>query len=342
LRWQVQQEGEFMAKINASYGSEFHLLRMLGRHRRFFDTRVCEATGADSVEWLDFPSGDMRKDKNGKPVWDKEWLRLDFLQIDDPARMAWQNAWPAVRLGGHNWDAVGRLKYGNSREWLLIEAKANIAELSSSCQAENPKSLDLIKQTLDRVKLSLNVDQSCDWLNGYYQFCNRLAVLNTMNTAGTAARMAFVYFYGDVGDSTRMCPSSERGWKPALMAQDQHVGLSMGHFLEDRIHKIFVDVRCGDLNQRFCSRLETFLHRHASSRRKKLMVEFYESLEQLGIEVPQPNYDSPWAFSISVIENSWELRDLVSKMMDPPEAAANFNQLLSMLEAVIPSDGHLE
>jgi hypothetical protein len=62
--------GVFMGRMNASYGSEFHLLRMLGRHRRFFDSRICEATGADSVEWLDFPSGDMRKDKNGNPIWD--------------------------------------------------------------------------------------------------------------------------------------------------------------------------------------------------------------------------------------------------------------------------------
>ncbi len=331
-----------MARINASYGSEFHLLRMLGRHRRFFDSRICEATGADGVEWLDSPSGDMRKDKKGNPIWDQEWLRLDFLNIDDPARIAWQTAWPPVQLGGHNWDAVGRLKYRNSREWLLIEAKANIAELSSSCQAENPNSLDLIKKTLNQTKFDLNVAQSCDWLNGYYQFCNRLAVLNVMNTAGTAARMAFVYFYGDVGDSTRMCPSSEHGWEPALTAQNMHVGLCPGHHLEDRLHKLFVDVRCGDLSQRFGSQLEFFLRRHSLSRRKELMAEVEERLERCGIEVHQPNYDSPWAFSVSVIENSWGLRDLIDKMREPPEAAANLNQLLLMLEVVVPSDGHLE
>ncbi len=65
--------------------------------------------------------------------------------------------------------------------------------------------------------------------------------------------MAFVYFYGDVGDSTRMCPSSEQGWEPALTAQNMHVGLCPGHHLEDRLHKLFVDVRCGDLSQRFGS-----------------------------------------------------------------------------------------
>lgn len=176
----------------------------------------------------------------------KNGFELDFLQNDDAASIAWQTSWPSARLGGHNWDAVGRLKYGNSREWLLIEAKANVAELSSSCQAENPSSLNLIKKTLDQTKRNLNVAPSCDWLNGYYQFCNRLAVLDVMNTTGKAARLAFVYFYGDVGDSKRMCPSSEHSWAPALTAQDQHVGLRTGHYLEGRIHKVFVDARCGN------------------------------------------------------------------------------------------------
>lgn len=62
------------------------------------------------------------------------------------------------------------------------------------------------------------------------------------------------------------------------------------------------------------------------------MVEVEERLEQFGIEVHQPSYDSPWAFSVSIIENSWELRDLIRKMRQPPEAATNLNQLLSMLE----------
>jgi hypothetical protein len=72
------------------------------------------------------------------------------------------------------------------------------------------------------------------------------------------------------------------------------------------------------------------------------MAEVEERLERCGIEVHQPSYDNPWAFSASMIENSWGLRDLIDKMREPPEAAANLNQLLSMLEAVVPSDGHLE
>jgi hypothetical protein len=58
-----------MAGLSARYGSELHLLRMLGRHRKYFDRLVLSETAADSVEWLDFPSGDMRLDKHGIPSW---------------------------------------------------------------------------------------------------------------------------------------------------------------------------------------------------------------------------------------------------------------------------------
>ena len=36
------------------YGSEFHLLRWMGRHRKVFDARVSEKLSVSSVEWLDF------------------------------------------------------------------------------------------------------------------------------------------------------------------------------------------------------------------------------------------------------------------------------------------------
>jgi hypothetical protein len=50
-----------MARLNSEYGSELHLLRMLDRHRDYFDRKVCGVTGTDYVEWRDFPSGEMRR-----------------------------------------------------------------------------------------------------------------------------------------------------------------------------------------------------------------------------------------------------------------------------------------
>lgn len=232
-----------MARLNPNYGSELHLLRMLGRHREHFIRKVCEATRAEHVEWLDFPSGEMRRDKQGNILWDREWHQLQFLPAADPARKAWETAWPTHRTG-HNWDAVGRLRFGAAHEWLLVEAKANVEEILSGCQAADARSVALIGQTLNATKAALGVTASCDWKRPYYQFCNRLAALHVLNRTGTPARLLYVYFCNDVGDQRRTCPASEESWRAELAKQDQHVGLAVDHPLHDRVHKLFLDVQC--------------------------------------------------------------------------------------------------
>ena len=60
-----------MAKIDHVYGSECHLLRYLGRHRRILDQRVLEATGGQAIEWIDYHFDSSRK------WWDGERKALD-------------------------------------------------------------------------------------------------------------------------------------------------------------------------------------------------------------------------------------------------------------------------
>jgi hypothetical protein len=151
-----------MARLNPCYGSELHLLRMLGRHREYFNRRVCEVTRAEHVEWLDFPSGKMRRDRQGTIHWDREWHQLQFLPAGDAASKVWGAAWPTHRTG-HNWDAIGRLSFGPAREWLLVEAKANVEEILSACQAEDANSILLIEQTLNATKAALGAAANCDW-----------------------------------------------------------------------------------------------------------------------------------------------------------------------------------
>ena len=232
-----------MARLNSEYGSELHLLRMLGRHRKSFDAQIQKATGCDSVDWLDFPSGDLRMNKEGEPNWDKEWLGLDFLPSSNPTAAMWKSAWPH-HSGVHNRDAVARIKFGTSIEWLLIEAKANLQELRSDCGAKAADSLALIDMTMTKTKTALGVNEKHDWLRGHYQFCNRVAVLDAMNNSGSPAHMVFVYFYGDIGDSGRTCPQERSDWQSALDHQDTHVGLPTSHRLEGRLHKLLVDVQC--------------------------------------------------------------------------------------------------
>jgi hypothetical protein len=239
--------GLLMARINASYGSELHLLRMLGRHRKFFDKRVCDEVGAEGIEWCDFPSGNKREDENGHVSWDREWQHLEFLPHCRSAKKVWDAAWPTHRPG-HNWDAIGRVECGGLQEWLLVEAKANIEELTSDCHAKDQSSRDLIQSTLDKTKLSLGAVDAGDWTKRYYQFCNRLAALHIMNRSGSPARMLFVYFCGDVNPS-KTCPATPSGWAPALSDLEKYVGLPADRFyLRDRLHKMFIHVQCVGLN----------------------------------------------------------------------------------------------
>ncbi len=44
-----------MAEIGHGYGSEWHLLRFLGRHRANLGAAIQRLIGCDTISWLDFP-----------------------------------------------------------------------------------------------------------------------------------------------------------------------------------------------------------------------------------------------------------------------------------------------
>jgi hypothetical protein len=228
-------EERAMAEIGMGYGSECHLLRYLGRHRELLDQRVSEVTGADAVSWLDYPFDPSR-------TWlDGELKGLDFLAPDHALHGEWRQAWPQ-RGNPPNWDAVARIGRGGASEWLLVEAKANVQELQSSCQASPSGGRPLIARTLVAAKAALGVAADRDWLNGYYQYCNRVAVLEFLNRHRVPSRLLFIYFLGDRGDAGRACPADAAGWRAALDAQSAHVGLPQAHPLADRVHQLFLDV----------------------------------------------------------------------------------------------------
>ena len=225
-----------MGKMGYGYGSECHLLRFMGRHRHLLDQRILTVVGGDSINWLDFGF-------NPNKTWaDAELEGLSFLPEDDAVYNAWKRYWPQGR-GIHTWDAVAQVGFGDMEEWLLVEAKANLEELRSDCRAKSARSLATIKRAFDETKRALGVPEDRDWLYGYYQFCNRIAVLHFLSKHLVPARLLHIYLVGDKGDARRTCPQDERGWTEALRAQEAHVGLSRGHMLEAHMHKIFLPVR---------------------------------------------------------------------------------------------------
>ena len=164
-----------------------------------------------------------------------------------PARAAWCNAWPQTG-NVPNWDAVGILTGNGISEWLLVEAKAHLSEARSSCTAKPQGGLSDIKRALEAVKDDLGVASTHDWLNGYYQYYNRIALLHFLSVQMVPARLVFIYFTGDKRVAREACPWDSAGWFKELRRLDEHIGLPPGHVLADRIHKLFLPVgafRCG-------------------------------------------------------------------------------------------------
>jgi hypothetical protein len=252
-----------MGTIGYTYGSEWHLLRYLGYHRDRLDEAIKNAIpGIRVIRWLDM---DFRKD-NAPPDpgcysripespgrrprprrLDREPTGIDFLPDEgfEKVRAAWAKYWPQTGTPP-NWDAVAEVEIDGSSHWLLVEAKSHLREVISFCGAKG-QSLDMISAALTTTIGCIGSDvQTIDWLGPYYQFCNRLAVLNFLDQQKILAKLLLIHFLGDVFPAGRqpLCPEAEEGWMPLLNAMDKHVGWTDAdkNHLRDHVHKLFLPV----------------------------------------------------------------------------------------------------
>jgi len=136
---------------------------------------------------------------------------------------------------GPQWDALGRA----SREgpYFLMEAKANIPELISDCQAKAPASLKLIKNSFRETQKYLNCESHIDWTKGSYQYANRIAYLYFLRCLNNVeAYLVFVYF---INDRTHI-PTKKSEWEGAIQLQKRLMGLSK-HKLQKYIIDVFIN-----------------------------------------------------------------------------------------------------
>jgi len=228
-----------MSRVHLGYGSEWHMLRYLGRHRRLLTERVLELTGGSSIKWCDF---DFTKGISPEQNYgDAELKGLNFLQSNHPARAAWSKWWPQTG-NVQNWDAVGiHRTEGGVEEWLLVEAKGNVSELESVTKAKERGGLPAIRRCLSETRKAFGVVLERDWTKPYYQYANRLAVLHFLEDSGVPARLLFVYFTGDCARS-RICPAGDAEWEPGLAVMKSNLGLTGTSLLDQKIHHLFLPV----------------------------------------------------------------------------------------------------
>jgi hypothetical protein len=229
-----------MGTIGYGYGSEWHMLRYLGYHRKLLNQKIMDETGGGAIDWLDFQFS-----TSNQPLGsDHEWQGVEFIDQPEVIRR-WRKFWPQSG-NPQNWDAVGWLSVDSRKELLLVEAKANAEEIHSDCGASNPQSIKMITRALNAARESFGVNDIPvkGWLSPYYQYCNRLAVLHFLMQVcdpPVPARLIFLYFYGD-RNGNRDCPQFPGDWQAPLQTMSAAIGLNLQSVLLRRVHKIYLPV----------------------------------------------------------------------------------------------------
>lgn len=229
-----------MGKIGYGYGSEWHLLRHLGYHREYLSQKTLQVTGGNFVEWLDFEFS-----KENAPLRDdREFLGLEFVK-DAQVQEKWKSFW-AQTGNSQNWDAVGKIHFDNRDEWLLVEAKGHIGEIESKCGAINLVSKQKIYSALAKASHAFGNQSKPveNWLEPYYQYANRLAVLYFLMkecVPSINTRLLFIYFYGENRENLE-CPQNEQEWLPTMQKMSDWLGVDESCELAQRVHSLFLRV----------------------------------------------------------------------------------------------------
>jgi hypothetical protein len=225
-----------MATLGLGYGSEFHLLRLLGRHRNSFDLKILSALDYQDkkIEWLDF------KYDSKQFIPDREYVGIEFLENSSnylDLKKSWSKYWPSSNRA-QNWDAICKI----DGEWILIEAKARKKEMKSDCTAtEDSKAF--ISKRFDIIKNKYGINSQNDWILNYYQKANRILFLDYLADNNIKAKLLFVYFVNGFNkDREQLGVTSNSEWCDLIKKQDDYLGISDNKVLNDKITNLIIDI----------------------------------------------------------------------------------------------------
>lgn len=119
--------------------------------------------------------------------------------------------WPS---GQPQWDAIGFVQ-AEPKTIILVEAKAHLDEMNSSCTAKSEKSTRLIENTLKETYEKLTHDNNKEfkkdiWMKKYYQLGNRLAFLYKLKEKGYKVKLVLLNIVNDPTLGNKK--ASEKEW----------------------------------------------------------------------------------------------------------------------------------
>ncbi len=209
-------------------GSQKWLQKIVNWNPRALDKALrfnLKLNDRDTIEWMS------PLERDGYAEYRDEAF-LDMLSVRLRNRSL-ESFWPN---GGPVWDGLA----GTSRgDVILVEAKSHVSEMVSTCQAKNPRSRELIESSLRETAESYAATSPDNWLDGYYQYANRLAHLHLLrNLNDINTWLCFVYF---INDREMNGPESQTEWESAIENIHKHLGIDAKQ-LRPHVIDLFIDV----------------------------------------------------------------------------------------------------
>jgi len=208
----------------AERGSQRWLQELINCHQALLNKKIAEKINQNSlqIQWLSPLDEDNFREYGDKSL-------LVRLGIEEHAEKL-KEFWPEP---GPQWDGCGKTSDG---KFFLIEAKANIHELISSCRATDERSRKKIDKALAETQQFLRCNPKINWVAGLYQFANRIAHLYFFREkCGLDLWLVHIYF---CNDQTHIKTSKEE-FEGAVLLVKMLLGLEE-HRLDKYILNLFV------------------------------------------------------------------------------------------------------
>ena len=232
-----------MAEIGYGYGSEWHLMRFMARHRDVLEEIIRRELGVDDnnkdvFHWLDF---DFNINGNGITL-DDELKGLSFIDkasniVFDPEVVKtidshYIKGWKSGR-GAQSWDAV--FTYNNTI--YLVEAKARIGEIKDSRKNHGGESKEIIKDLMTNQLIKFGIQVSDAWMGEYYQLANRLTTAALLNNCGIKAKCLYLYFLNGYDKPNDNQNAEEKSFKKAVDDEMNALGLD-----PDSVKQLYIGI----------------------------------------------------------------------------------------------------